>query len=92
MHSARALLTYFTAFLLVELPLVVAHGDDAAPAMAMAMGGAYSGQRSAENDSAPLPVPSFAPNYFNHPEHKSWMYAHIALMMLAWTVVLPVDR
>lgn len=28
-------------------------------------------------------------NYFRHPEYAGWMYAHIALMLIAWVVLLP---
>jgi Domain of unknown function (DUF2427) len=32
------------------------------------------------------------PNYFNHPEHKFWIWSHIATMIIAWTVVLPAGK
>ncbi|RFU75511.1 hypothetical protein TARUN_6755 [Trichoderma arundinaceum] len=32
----------------------------------------------------------YPPNYFAHPEHRQVLYAHIALMTLAWVIFLPV--
>lgn len=32
------------------------------------------------------------PSYFLHPEHSGLMFAHIAVMMLAWVVVLPLGE
>lgn len=32
----------------------------------------------------------YPPTYFAHPEHANVLYAHIALMTLAWVVFLPV--
>ncbi|TKX24651.1 hypothetical protein C1H76_3260 [Elsinoe australis] len=35
------------------------------------------------------PLLELPPTYFNHPEFAAWLYAHIALMTIAWTVILP---
>lgn len=32
------------------------------------------------------------PSYFRHPHYASWMYAHIAFMILAWIIVLPIGE
>jgi hypothetical protein len=32
------------------------------------------------------------PNYFSHHGQKFWIWSHIATMMLAWAVVLPVGE
>ncbi|KAK6443660.1 hypothetical protein LTR95_000487 [Oleoguttula sp. CCFEE 5521] len=42
------------------------------------------------NSTSAAPAPEdFPPNYFRHPEYAGWIYAHIALMILSWVVVLP---
>ncbi len=32
------------------------------------------------------------PSYFDHPEHSGLMFAHIAFMVLAWIVLLPIGE
>jgi hypothetical protein len=32
----------------------------------------------------------YPPTYFAHGEHGGLMYAHIALMVISWVIVLPV--
>lgn len=32
------------------------------------------------------------PSYFNNETHQGWLYAHIATMVLAWVVVLPIGK
>lgn len=38
------------------------------------------------------PLLELPPTYFNHPEFAAWLYAHIALMTIAWTVILPLGK
>ncbi|KAK3384791.1 hypothetical protein B0H63DRAFT_170871 [Podospora didyma] len=64
-----------TVAVLGLVPAALAHGDDE-----MKMGEA----------DKPLPEDQYAPNYFAHPEHRGAIYAHIALMVLAWVFMLPV--
>ncbi|KAK6069610.1 integral membrane protein [Seiridium cupressi] len=83
-RSALSLLA--AAAILSALPVVLAHGhDDAAAAdadmdMDMDMGA-----------DKPQPDPdSYLPTYFTHPEHRGLIYAHVALMVLGWVVMLPI--
>lgn len=43
-----------------------------------------------EMDDAPPDDTEYPPTYFAHPEHRQLMFAHIALMTLAWVIFLPV--
>lgn len=65
------------------LPLADAHGGDEAMNMDMSM---PAPARPVVNETV------YDPNYFFHPEHRGLMYAHIALMTLAWVFVLPVGE
>ncbi|KAH8653317.1 hypothetical protein BX600DRAFT_74605 [Xylariales sp. PMI_506] len=67
-----------TAVVLGSLPAVLAHSDEGEMDMDM----------SAE-ESKPDPD-SYPPTYFAHAEHRGVVYAHIALMVLGWTVLLPI--
>ena len=61
----------------------IAHGDEHdgdSTAMEMEMEPALAGGQ----DAADLP-----PTYFNHPDDKVLIYAHIALMTLSWVFALP---
>ncbi|KAG9948537.1 hypothetical protein KCU85_g4916, partial [Aureobasidium melanogenum] len=74
--------------LLAALPLVLAHGDEHEHSgMAMDMGSTHVNMTAAATVAAPSAAPS---NYFRYPEFAGWMYAHIALMTIAWAIVLPV--
>lgn len=85
-RPSLALRTVASAFLLgLLLPLATAHGDDEHNNMNMDMS-------MPEPAATPVPAESYAPNYFAHPEHRSLMYAHIALMTLGWVFVLPVGK
>ncbi|KAH6668607.1 hypothetical protein F5X68DRAFT_176351 [Plectosphaerella plurivora] len=74
---------------LVLLPTVLGHGDEhghnaaVGPEMAEGYGNAVP--------DAPKPDDTSAPDtYFALADHAGLMYAHIALMVLAWIFVLPV--
>lgn len=67
-------------FLGILLPVVLAHGHD--EAMDMGEGDAMGAdQLNAE--------PEYKPTYFAHPEHRALLLAHIATMVVAWVVELP---
>ncbi|KAK6953385.1 hypothetical protein Daesc_005688 [Daldinia eschscholtzii] len=66
------------------IPTILAHGhgDEGATDMDMNM------DMSKEE---PKPDPeSYPPTYFSHPEHVVEIYAHIALMVISWVVMLPI--
>ncbi|OTA65948.1 hypothetical protein K449DRAFT_431410 [Hypoxylon sp. EC38] len=64
------------------LPAVLAHGHDDGGSMDMDM------DMSKEE---PKPDPdSYPPTYFSHPEHVVEIYAHIALMVISWVIMLPI--
>ncbi|KAK3376010.1 hypothetical protein B0T24DRAFT_213445 [Lasiosphaeria ovina] len=65
-----------SAIILGLLPGALAHGDDD-----MEMG---------EGSDKPLPDDQYPPNYFGLADHRGLIYAHIALMVLAWIFILPV--
>lgn len=80
MTRAR-LLTFATAALLLEaLPLVAAHGDE------------HNGGSTDTDMHHVATPPAEAQSYWRLSEHASLMYWHIALEILAWTLVLPVGR
>ncbi|OTA99941.1 hypothetical protein M426DRAFT_66821 [Hypoxylon sp. CI-4A] len=66
------------------LPAVLAHGDDeGATNMDMDM--------DMSKEEPPTPEPTYyPPTYFSHPEHVTEIYAHIALMVVSWIVMLPI--
>ncbi|GJN69816.1 hypothetical protein PLICBS_003868 [Purpureocillium lilacinum] len=61
-----------------------AHGDAAGATTAMDMDTAL-GEAGHEQSASQYP-----PKYFAHPGHVGIIYAHIALMVLAWVFVLPI--
>lgn len=76
--------------LLAALPLVLAHGDEHEHSgMAMEMGSTHGNMTTAATIAATSTVPN---NYFRYPEFAGWMYAHIALMTIAWAIVLPIGK
>ncbi|CAD0106620.1 unnamed protein product [Aureobasidium uvarum] len=79
----RISLTGSTGLLLAVLPLVAAHDDEhERSGMAMDMANTH-------NMTAAV-TPAVPHNYFRYPGFEGWMYAHIALMTIAWAVVLPI--
>ena len=77
MRLSEAKATASAALLLGALPLIAAHGD---------------GNVETEQEHHPNTTTGFQealPNYFRHPHYSGWMYAHIALMVISWVVVLP---
>jgi hypothetical protein len=76
--------------LLAALPRVAAHGVEHEQAgMDMNMGSTHLNMTSATTAVAAPAVPH---NYFRYPGSAGWVYAHIALMTIAWAVVLPVGK
>ncbi|KAF7713651.1 Uncharacterized protein PECH_001124 [Penicillium ucsense] len=73
------------ATVLAQLAIAVPHGDDEHMNMDMDMGGgmaATSSPSAAPSDNGPM-------SYFAYSKHTGSIMAHIALMMLAWCIVLP---
>lgn len=81
-----------TAIVLAAAPAVLAHGgDEGAEGMDMSSG--HSGSSSDMHEAKPPPSnapSSYKPTYFAHPEHVGVIYAHIAVMTVAWVFALPV--
>ncbi|KAI1483768.1 hypothetical protein F4774DRAFT_103452 [Daldinia eschscholtzii] len=68
------------------IPTILAHGhgDEGAMDMDMDMNMDMSKEE-------PKPDPeSYPPTYFSHTEHVVEIYAHIALMVISWVVMLPI--
>lgn len=76
-RTALSLLAAAAAFSLV--PAVAAHGGDR-----------ESGESGMNMDVKDEKLGSYPATYFSHPEHQGVMYAHVALMSLAWVAMLPV--
>lgn len=79
--------------LLSLVPAVLAHGGGEGMKgrdMEMDMG---QGHSHGHGDAAPKPSHDAYPeSYFSHPELQGVLYAHIAVMVLAWVFVLPVGK
>lgn len=54
-------------------------------------GGESGGMKMSDADK-PLPEDQYPPTYFALSEHTAAIYAHIALMVVAWVFVLPVGK
>jgi hypothetical protein len=74
---------HVAAAILSTLPAVFAHGDEG-DSMDMDMGMGAEEPRPDYN--------AYPPTYFTHPEHRGLIYAHIALMVLSWIVILPIGK
>lgn len=81
MRSGRVLVAASLALLVGVLPVVAGHEDDG---MKMDMGG-HQAEAGPSTESAGGP-PS---NYFRYEHHAGWVYAHIAMMIISWCIVLP---
>lgn len=82
MRTGRTVLAYGVgALLLGALPFVTAHGHEPVD---MGM------QMEAVNVTTE-PEHIAPPSYFRHGHHAGWMSMHVALMLLAWIVVLPMS-
>lgn len=77
MHSSQVTATASVALLLGALPLIAAHGDE------------HMQMEQEHQSNTTANVQEAVPNYFRHPHYAGWMYAHIALMVMSWIVVLP---
>jgi hypothetical protein len=88
---APSLIRFFDMFTLMVMlgavPVAIAHGSDHGMEGTQGMEGTHgSHQPLADHESPPV----YPPTYFSHLEHANFMYAHIALMTIAWVVILPV--
>jgi len=81
--TTKPFLTAFASVAVLGLlvPAALAHGDEKG----------HGGMEMTEADK-PLPEDQYPPTYFAHPDHKAAIYAHIALMVLAWVFMLPVGK
>jgi hypothetical protein len=78
----------FVAALLALAPLALSHGHDDDTGMGMEM------------SSSPTATPAATPtmtadltyglSYFSYPDYKAWIWAHIALMIIAWCFIAPI--
>ncbi|KAL7619961.1 hypothetical protein AAE478_010508 [Parahypoxylon ruwenzoriense] len=80
-HSALKLLALVA--LVGALPAVLAHGHDDEGATNM-----DTDMDVSKEDPKPDPD-SYPPTYFSHTEHVAEIYAHIALMVISWIIMLP---
>jgi uncharacterized protein DUF2427 len=88
----RSLLRNTTAFVVLALlPAALGHGDEHGHDAAMGHSMADEGHDHAAPD-APTPGDEYPDTYFALADHAGLMYAHIALMILAWIFVLPVGE
>ena len=78
----------FAAALLALAPLVLSHGHDDDTSKGMDM--------SSSSTTAPTVTPTMTADltselsYFSFPDYKAWIWAHIALMIIAWCFVAPI--
>ena len=79
MRTGQALLATTAVVLLGSLPLVAGHDDEGTD---IDMSSTIVASSTVELDDGP-------PNYFRYAHHGGWMYAHVALMILAWAVLMP---
>lgn len=75
------------AILGLLLPVVLAHGDDGAMGMDMDVD-----KNVSTTGDEPAADVDHLPTYFSHAEHRGVLIAHIALMVLAWVVALPLGE
>lgn len=87
MAPSRAFrLSAAAVLLLAALPAALAHGGEEMAHGEQMQGGDDSHAHVAEHtDQIEYP-----PTYFAHGEHGGLIYAHIALMVISWIIVLPV--
>lgn len=80
-----------TALLLGLLPIALAsaHGDDHGASMDMGGMGAMSSHDAPKTPQSSEPLPM---TYFRLGEHSGWIYGHIFVMTLTWTVILPLGK
>lgn len=78
MNSVRFISKATSSLVLGLLPLAIAHGGDSH--------GEVHDMDMPKDDS------EYPESYFSHPSHVGVIYAHIALMTLAWVFALPVGR
>ncbi len=81
------------AAIVAALPTVLAHGGhDDGGAMDIDMGGKKDVSMGSSEDALNPESDPLTLSYFAYPEHAAAIYAHIALMVLGWVVVLPIGR
>lgn len=83
MGTGRALLATTAVVLIASLPIVAGHDDDGMD-MNMDVSSPVDASNTTEFDDAPM-------NYFRYAHHGGWIYAHVALMILAWVFAMPIS-
>ncbi len=81
------------------VPTALAHGEEHEHANVnnSSSGGGMPGMpgmngMTASDADKPLPEDQYPPTYFSHPDHKAAIWAHIAVMVLAWVFALPAGK
>lgn len=98
MPSQRVLDTLAVVLLCQALPHAIAHGavpsNDVYTNMNMSRAHHRHDDCAMARPMVMKDVEDFPdiPSYFLHPEHSGFMFAHIAVMTLAWVVVLPLGE
>lgn len=80
------LLTTALLFRLLPVAFAAAHGDEHGAGSGMDEMASHVGA-AALNSSEPPRL-----TYFRLGEHSGWIYGHIAIMTLTWTVILPLGK
>ncbi|EME40317.1 hypothetical protein DOTSEDRAFT_74951 [Dothistroma septosporum NZE10] len=84
MRLQRAAFLTTAALLFGALQLVTAHGDEHD-----SMNMAAAAPKKAGEEMTPTEIAHLLPSYFRHPGQSAWHLAHLALMILAWFVAMP---
>jgi hypothetical protein len=79
------------AALLALAPVILAHGDDEDMDMG-GMGMDMSSSHSAAPTATPTMTADIVPelSYFSYPDYKVWIWAHVAVMVVAWCLIAPI--
>lgn len=87
LRSSSLTLASIALLCLACTPGVLAHGGESEmEEMDAAQGGHWDGHKNEQ----PVEDVEYPPTYFAHPDHVALLYAHVALMVLAWVFALPV--
>jgi hypothetical protein len=81
----------YSAALLALAPIVLAHGHDEDSDMG-GMGMAMSSSDSPMSTPSPTMTADIEQpmSYFSYPDHKAWIWSHIAVMIVAWCFIAPI--
>lgn len=79
------------AAIVAALPTVLAHGGDHDDG-GMDMGGDADMNMGGADEAANVEADPSQMSYFTYAEHTTAIYAHIALMVIGWVVLLPIGK